>query len=151
MPEQNFKDFSKTSYTTRVIDTNDETLGTGVSRFVYSNVVLPGEYAFGYVYMDLSDSAHPEGASIPDIHIDFAEGIGRFEYVIGLDIDNLEQLANGDVTNPHEITVERPINIDTLCLATDEQMTYDSAYADNDSVQAECFQPGPCRHTMAVK
>jgi len=41
----------------------------------------------------------------------------------------VKHLTNGDltgnVTNPHVITVEGPISIDTLCLATDGQMTYD--------------------------
>jgi len=85
--------------------------------------------------------ASTPGASIPDVNIDFTEGIGRFENVIGLDIDYLEQLANGDltgnVTNPHEITVEEPISINTLCSAPDGQLTFDTAYADNNSVQAE--------------
>lgn len=132
---------SRVEVSGRAIDTNDETLGTGSSHSIYPNVVLPGGYAFGYVYVDSSDHNLPAGASIPDLNIDFTEGLGQFENIIGLDIENFEELGNGDltgdVTNPHEMTVDGPINIDTVCLSPDGQLTYDSAFADNDSVKAD--------------
>src|SRR5699024_12645648 len=87
--------------------------------------------------------ASTPGASIPDVNIDFTEGIGRFENVIGLDIDYIEQLANGDLTggvnNPHVITVEGTISINNLLLAIDGQFLSDLTYAVIGCITTECL------------
>ena len=124
----------------RAISTDGETLGTGASHSVFPNVVLPGGYAFGYVYVDTSEHSLPVGASIPELRIDYTEGLGRFENMIGVDIENFEELASGDLTgdvvNPHASAVSGPIAIDTVCLTSDERVIYDGTYSDNDTVEA---------------
>lgn len=124
----------------RAVDSDDGTLGTGSSHDVSPNVVLPGGYAFGYVYVDSSDHTLPSGATIPELRVDFTEGLGSFESIVTLDIENFEELSNGDLTgdvaNPHDITVGGPIGIDTVCLTDDDSVTYNQTYADNDDVDA---------------
>ena len=124
----------------RAVDGEGHTLGTGSSHGVTPNVVLPGEYGFGYVYIDTSEWELPAGASIPDLRIDFTDGLGSYENIIGLDIENFEQLSSGDLTgdvaNPHDVPVSGPISIETICLADDGQVTDRSSFADSDSVSA---------------
>ena len=124
----------------RALGSDDETLSTGSSQEVFPNVVLPGGYASGYVYVDSSDHELPTGASIPDLRVDFTEGIDRYERVVTLDIENFEELSHGDltgdVTNPHDITVGGPIGINTVCLSDDDFVTHDQTFADNDDVTA---------------
>lgn len=122
----------------RAIGPDEATLGTGASHMVSPNVVEPGGYAFGYVYVDSSDMSLPDGASIPDLRVDFTEGLGDFENITVLDIENFEELPNGDLTgdatNPHDAEVTGPIGVDSLCLSGDERVTYTSTFADNDTV-----------------
>lgn len=129
---------SRVEVSGRAIGPDEATLGTGSSQMVSPNVVPPGEYAFGYVYVDSSDMSLPEGASIPDLRVDFTEGLGDFENIIGLDIENFEELPNGDLTgdatNPHEEVVTGPISIESVCLFGDDQVSHDFAFADNDTV-----------------
>lgn len=124
----------------RAIDSDGGTLGTGSSHDVSPNVVLPGGYAFGYVYVDSSDHTLPSGASIPDLNVDFTEGLGSYESIVALDIENFEELSNGDLTgdvvNPHDETVGGPIGIDTVCFSGDDSVSYDQTFADNDDVDA---------------
>lgn len=132
---------SRVEISGRAVDADEETLGTGASHSVYPNVVEPGGYAFGYVYIDSSEWELPAGATIPDPQIDFTEGIGSFENLIALDIENFEELGSGDltgdVTNPHDVTVSGPISVDSVCFSADEELTHFSAFADQDSVDPE--------------
>lgn len=131
---------SRVEVSGRAIGSDGETLGTGGSHMVTPNVVEPGAYAFGYVYVDSSDMSLPAGASIPELRVDFTEGLGDFENVIGLDIENFEELPNGDLTgdavNPHDEVVTGPIGIDSVCLSGDDRVTYNSTYSENDTVSA---------------
>ena len=124
----------------RAVDDDGGTLGTGSSLDVSPNVVLPGEYAFGYVYLDSSDRELPAGASIPELRVDFTEGIDRYESIVSLDIENFEELSNGDITgdvaNPHDIPVSSSVAINTVCLSDDDQVTHGNTYSDSDSVDA---------------
>lgn len=124
----------------RAIGPDDATLGTGASQMVSPNVVEPGGYAFGYVFVDSSDMSLPDGASIPDLRVDFTEGLGDFENITSLDIENFEELPNGDLTgdatNPHDEVVTGPISIETACLSSDGEVSHDFAFADNDTVDA---------------
>lgn len=124
----------------RAVEADGGTLGTGSSHDVAPNVVLPGGYAFGYVYVDSSDHTLPSGATIPDLDVDFTEGLGTFESVVTLDIENFEELSNGDLTgdvaNPHDISVGGPIGIDTVCLSGDDVVTYHDTYGDKDDLDA---------------
>lgn len=131
---------SRVEVSGRAVDSDGETLGTGSSHAVYPNVVLPGGYAFGYVYVDSSDYTLPSGATIPDLRLEFTEGLGSYESLISLDIENFEELSNGDLTgdvvNPHDIDVGGPIGVDTVCLSGDDHVTYDQTYTDNDHIDA---------------
>ena len=102
-------------------------------------MVLPGGYAFGYVYLDSSDRELPSGASIPEPRVEFTEGIDRYESIVSLDIENFEELSNGDITgdvaNPHDMPVSSSVAINTACLSDDE-VTHDFTYSDNDRVDA---------------
>lgn len=134
---------SRVEVTGRAVGPDGETLGTGGSHSVQPNVVPPDGYAFGYVFVDSSDRDLPAGAAIPDLHVDFTEGLGDFENIISLDIENFEELPNGDLTgdatNPHDETVKGPISVDAVCLSDDEQVTDRSTFADNDEVPADGF------------
>ena len=124
----------------RAVDDDGGTLGTGSSLDVSPNVVLPGGYGFGYVYLDSSDRELPAGASIPELRVDFTEGIDRYESIVSLDIENFEELSNGDITgdvvNPHDIPVSSSVAINTVCLSDDDQVTHGNTYSDSDSVDA---------------
>lgn len=114
------------------------TLGTGASQTVEPNVVLPDGYAIGYVYIDTSAFELPAGSSIPDLRIQFTEGLGDFENIIALDVKNVEQLATGDltgdVTNPHDIVVEGPIGVLSACLTADGTVLRRDGFTDGDTV-----------------
>ena len=114
------------------------TLGTGASQSIEPNVVLPDGYAIGYVYIETSDYELPAGSSIPDLRIQFEEGLGEFENIIALDVENFEQLKSGDlvgeVTNPHDVTVSGPISVATACLAADGTVSQSSDFTDGDTV-----------------
>lgn len=129
---------SRVEVSGRAIGSDDATLGTGASQTVHPNVVEPGGYAFGYVYVDSSDMSLPDGASIPDLRVDLTEGLGDFENITSLDIENFEELPNGDLTgdamNPHDEEVTGPISVDSVCLSGDERVTHSSTFADNDNV-----------------
>jgi hypothetical protein len=116
------------------------TLGTGVSQTIEPNVVLPDGYAIGYVYVETSDYELPAGSSIPDLRIQFEEGLGEFENIIAVDVENVEQLKNGDivgdVTNPHDVTVSGPISVATTCLSADGTVTGRNDFTDGDTVPA---------------
>lgn len=116
------------------------TLGSGTSQSIEPNVVLPDGYAIGYVYIDTSEYELPAGSSIPDLRIQFTEGLGDFENIIGLDVENVEQLASGDltgdVTNPHDITVGGPISVASACLTADGTVLERNGFTDGDTVPA---------------
>lgn len=116
------------------------TLGTGASQSIEPNVVLPGGYAIGYVYIETSDYELPAGSSIPDLRIQFEEGIGDFENIITLDVENVEELESGDlvgdVSNPHDVTVGGPISVATACLTADGTVSVGSDFTDGDTVPA---------------
>lgn len=116
------------------------TLGTGVSQSIEPNVVLPDGYAIGYVYIETSDYELPAGSSIPDLRIQFEEGLGEFENIIALDVENVEQLESGDlvgdVFNPHDVTVSGPISVATACLAADGTVSERNDFTDGDTVPA---------------
>lgn len=116
------------------------TLGTGVSQSIEPNIVLPDGYAIGYVYVETSDYELPAGSSIPDLRIQFEEGLGEFENIIALDVENSEQLKNGDlvgdVINPHDVTVTGPISVTTACLTTDGTVSERNDFTDGDTVPA---------------
>lgn len=107
---------------------------------VSPNVVPPDGYAFGYVYVDSSEMSLPKRASISDLQVDFTEGLGGFENIVGLDIENLEELPNGDLTgdamNPHDEVVTGPISIGSVCLSGDERVTHSSTFAESNTVSA---------------
>lgn len=116
------------------------TLGTGTSQSIEPNVVLPGGYAIGYVYIETSEYELPAGSSIPDLRIQFEEGLGDFENIISLDVQNVEELANGDlvgdVANPHNVTVSGPISVSTACLTADGTVSEQNSFTDGDTVPA---------------
>jgi hypothetical protein len=124
----------------RAQDADGATLGTGVSQSIEPNVVLPDRYAIGYVYVETSDFELPAGSSIPDLRIQFEEGLSEFENIIGLDVENVEQLKSGDlvgdVTNPHDVTVSGPISVATVCLTSDGTVSEDNDFTDGDTVPA---------------
>ena len=131
---------SRVEVSGRAVDADGETIGTGSSLATQPNVVLPGGYAFGYVYLDSSDRELPSGASIPEPRVDYSEEPDRFENRISLDIENFEELSNGDLTgdvvNPHDMDVGGPIGLDTVCLTADNEVSYDLTYADSDDIDA---------------
>src|SRR5690625_43885 len=124
----------------RAYDGDDQTLGSGSSYSTSPHVVLPGEYAFGYLYLDTSERDLPEGVTIPDLKIDYTEGLESYESSVAVDIENFEELSSGDITgdvsNPHEIDVHVPVSVDTLCVTSDESLIYDNTYSDNDTLTA---------------
>lgn len=124
----------------RAQDADGTTLGTGASQSIEPNVVLPDGYAIGYVYIETSDYELPAGSSIPDLRIQFEEGLAEFENIIALDVENVEQLKSGDlvgdVSNPHDVTVGGPISVATACLAADGTVTQRNEYTDGDTVPA---------------
>ena len=124
----------------RAVGPDNATLGTGTSQSIDPNVVLPGGYAIGYVYIDTSKYNLPAGSSIPDLRIQYTEGLSDFENIVMLDVKNFEQLASGDLTgdvkNPHDITVDGPINIASACLTADGEVVDQQAFADSDPVPA---------------
>lgn len=131
---------SRIEVTGRATGPDGASLGTGASQMVSPNVVPPDGYAFGYVYVDSSEMNLPEGASISDLRVDFTEGIGGFENIVGLDVENLEELPSGDLTgdamNPHDEVVTGPISIGSVCLSGDERVTHSSTFAESDTVSA---------------
>lgn len=124
----------------RAMGPDKATLGTGSSQSIEPNVVLPGDYAIGYVYIDTSDFKIPVGSSIPDLRIQFTEGLGDFENIIAVDVENFEQLPNGDLTgdvkNPHDITVSGPISVASSCLAADGKVKRQDTFTDGDTAPA---------------
>lgn len=124
----------------RAQGTDGSTLGTGVSQSIEPNVVLPNGYTIGYVYIKTSDYELPAGSSIPDLRIQFEEGLGEFENIIALDVESVEQLGNGDlvgdVTNPHDVTVSGPISVATACLTADGVVSTRHDFTDGDTVPA---------------
>ena len=122
----------------RAVGPDNATLGTGASQSIEPNFVLPGGYAIGYVYIDTSEYKLPAGSSIPDLRIQFTEGLGDFENIVMLDVKNFEQLASGDLTgdvkNPHDITVDGPISIASACLTADGKVVDQQDFADSDTV-----------------
>ena len=122
------------------IGPDEETLGTGSSGPVYPNVILPGDYGFGYVYVDRFERTFPAGVSLPDLRVGYTRGLDRRESIISVDIEDFEELPSGDLTgevvNPHASTVRGPIGIDTVCLTNDDRVFHYNAYSDNDTVDA---------------
>lgn len=122
----------------RAVGPDNATLGTGSSQSIEPNVVPPGGYAFGYVYIDTSEYSLPAGSSIPDLRLQFTEGLGDFENIVTLDVENFEQLPSGDftgdVTNPHDIEVSGPISVDSTCLTADGRILQRSDFTDGDTV-----------------
>lgn len=131
---------SRVDVSGRAYDKDDETLGSGSAYFVSPSVVEPGGYAIGYIYVDTSETSLPEGSTIPDVNIDYVEGIDPYESIIGLDIENVEELSSGDLTgdvsNPHDIPVEGPFSIETVCISKDDKVLHDEAFADRDSLES---------------
>lgn len=114
------------------------TLGTGASQTIEPNVILPDGYAIGYVFIETSDFELPAGSSIPDLRLQFEDGVGEFENIIALDVENFEQLESGDlvgdVTNPHDVTVSGPISVATACLTADGTVSERNDFTDGDTV-----------------
>ncbi|WP_150461069.1 hypothetical protein [Nesterenkonia ebinurensis] len=129
---------SRVEVSGRALGPEGETLGTGSSHSVDPNVIPPGGYGFGYVYVDSSDWDLPAGSEIPDLRVKYTEGLGSFENIITLDIDNFEQLPSGDLTgdvvNPHDVTVTGPISVDIVCLSDGGRVTDDRSFTDSDEV-----------------
>ena len=74
------------------------------------------------------------------MRIQFEEGLGEFENIIALDVENVEQLNNGDlvgdVTNPHDIVISGPISVATACLTADGTVLESNDFTDGDTMPA---------------
>ena len=85
------------------------TLGTGSSQTIEPNVVPPGGFAIGYVYISTSEYSLPPGSTVEDLRVQYRDGLGDFENIVTVNIENFEHLASGDFTgdavNPHDIEV----------------------------------------------
>lgn len=114
-----------------------ETLTSGRSQTVHPNVVEPGGVAFGFVF---AGDPLPEGATIEEPAVDYTEGLGDFENIVALDVDELDAPGGqftGTVANPHDIEVDGPISVGVACLDDDGSLVdVVDTYADRDRIEA---------------
>lgn len=142
----------------RAVDADGNTLGSGSSQSVEPNVVAPGGVAFGIVWIG---EELPDGATLDDAQVDYTDGLGQYENIVQIDIDQIEFLEGqitGTVSNPHDIEVSGPISVGVVCLGGDGIPTkVVSSYTDRDDVQAGgtstfsmmLFDPLDCAGTLA--
>ena len=74
-------------------DADGDTVTTGQSQGFAPPVVLPGIHTFGYVFA--SAEQLPDDATLDDAVVDFTEGLGDFENIVAVDVDELEVLDHG--------------------------------------------------------
>lgn len=121
-------------------DKNGNVIGSGASQGFEPNVVEPGGYAIGYVYIETDDLYLPKGTVLEDISIDSTPGLGEFDNRIAVDVENVDQLPNGgftgDLVNPHDVAVTGPISVAALCIGPSGQLTHLSDYADREELTA---------------
>jgi hypothetical protein len=83
-------------------------------------------------------SARRHGSQCSAQRRTFEDGVGEFENIIALDVENFEQLESGDlvgdVTNPHDVTVSGPISVATACLTEDGTVSERNDFTDGDTV-----------------
>jgi hypothetical protein len=106
---------------------------------VQPNVIEPGGYAIGFVYGGANEL---EGvtASVDDPAIDYTEGLGDYENIVQLDVEELEATDGGftgQLANPHDLEVGGPIDVTIACLDGDGVVTeIFSTFADRDDIEA---------------
>ena len=121
-----------------VVDGDGETITSGRSQSVHPNVVEPGGYAVGFVYA--GPDTLPESAGVEDVSIDYTEGLGEFENIVELDVEEVTHTGDaftGRISNPHDIAVTGPVGVAVACL--DGEGSIDavfSTYADRDDIDA---------------
>lgn len=124
----------------RGVDADGNVVGSGSSQGFEPNVVEPGDYAIGYVYIDTNDLYLPKGTTVEDVSIDSTPGLSDSENRVAVDVEDVEQLANGaitgDLVNPHDITVSGPIGVAALCIGPKGDLTHLSDYADREELAA---------------
>ena len=123
------------------VDGDGNTLGSGRSQGVEPNVIPPGGIGFGFVYVGPDDL--PPDATIDNPAIDYTTGLGDFENIVTLDVDDLTPLDSdfddftGTLTNPHDIEVTGPISVGLACLDDTGGLTgVFSTFADRDTIEA---------------
>ena len=123
------------------VDGDGNTFGSGRSQGVEPNVIPPGGIGFGFVYVGPDDL--PPDATIDNPAIDYTTGLGDFENIVTLDVDELTVLDagfddfTGTLTNPHDIEVTGPISVGLACLDDTGGLTgVFSTFADRDTIEA---------------
>jgi hypothetical protein len=129
---------SRVEVSGRIVDAGGETLTSGRSQTIHPNVVMPGGFAVGYVFADGDEL--PDGVEVADPAVDFTAGLGEFENIVEIDVDEVTQTGGGftgQVSNPHEIDVTGPVDVMVACLTEGGELdAVFSTYTDRDDIDA---------------
>jgi hypothetical protein len=129
---------SRVEVSGRIVDDNGHVITSGRSQSVQPNVVPAGGWAFGFVYANAEQL--PEGATVDDAAVDYAQQVDEFENIVTLEMIGLEATGSGftgQVANPHQEEVTGPIEVTVACFDADAVLTgVFSTFADRDDLEA---------------
>ena len=152
---------SRLSVSGSFVDGGGERITSGRSQAVHPNVVEDDSVAFGFVYAGPNEL--PGDATLADPAVDYTDGLGDFENIVALDVEEFAATDGGftgTVANPNDAADAGPIGVEVACLDNSgTAVDVLSTFADRDDIEpdgAATFtvdmfgdDPDECAGTMA--